>query len=354
MREVEAAKNSAQEHLSHVFALGAAAVATLLILGAEFFFIQDQFNSRMNTVFKLYYQAWLLLSIAGGFVLYELTRGWRLPAIPRPQGVAFDASLGNWSPGELFVAAASFGGAVAGVALMRETVLGLIIVGAFVGGGLLFVASGGAVLLWRATERQRSVNASSGALSWRAVWAGGAAVLLLAAFVYPITATYERTDSFDRPRNLNGLAYLQQTRPDEYAAIQWLLEQDGQPVIAEAIGQGYQTETSRVSGVTGLPTILGWPGHESQWRGGYDEQAGRPEDLEQLYTSADPNAVIAVIQKYDIRYVFVGPAERGAYGQVAVSENELFERVFPEEGVEQGEVVIYRVRAGVFSNVTRE
>ena len=354
VREVEAAKNSAQEHLSHVFALGAAAVATLLILGAEFFFIQDQFNSRMNTVFKLYYQAWLLLSIAGGFVLYELTRGWRLPAIPRPQGVAFDASLGNWSPGELFVAAASFGGAVAGVALMRETVLGLIIVGAFVGGGLLFVASGGAVLLWRATERQRSVNASSGALSWRAVWAGGAAVLLLAAFLYPLLATYERTDSFDRPRNLNGLAYLQQTRPDEYAAIQWLLEQDGQPVIAEAIGQGYQTETSRVSGVTGLPTILGWPGHESQWRGGYDEQAGRPEDLEQLYTSADPNAVIAVIQKYDIRYVFVGPAERGAYGQVAVSENELFERVFPEEGVEQGEVVIYRVRAGVFSNVTRE
>ena len=362
VREVGAAKDSAEEHLSHIFALGAAAVAALLILGAEFFFIQDQFNSRMNTVFKLYYQAWLLLSIAGGFVLYELARSWPVQAMPRPRSVAFDASLGNWSLGEVAVVTASFGGAVAGIVLMRETVLGLIIVGALVGAGLLFVSSAAGVLLWRAAARQPSVDASSGALSWRAVWAGAAAVLLLSAFVYPITATFERTAAsvdgelraFERPRNLNGLAYLQKDNPDEYAAIQWLLERDGQPVIAEAIGEGYHTETSRVSGVTGLPTILGWPGHESQWRGGYDDQAGRPEDLQQLYTSPDTDAVKSVIQKYDIRYVFVGPAERGAYGQVSVSENELFERVFPEEGVEPGEVVIYRVRAGAFSNVTRE
>ena len=175
-------------------------------------------------------------------------------------------------------------------------------------------------------------------------------MFLLAAFVYPLTATFERTQSFDLPRNLNGLAYLQRNSPDEYAAIQWLSDQDGQPVVAEAIGQGYQTETSRVSGVTGLPTILGWPGHESQWRGGYDEQVGRPEDLEQLYTSADPNAVKSVIQKYDITFVYVGPAERDAYGRLAVPELDvIFEPVF-----EQGEVVIYRVRAEALGNVILE
>ena len=62
--------------LAVVVALIAGSLAALLILGAEFFFIKDVFNNRMNTVFKLYYQAWILLAISGGFALYYMTTHW--------------------------------------------------------------------------------------------------------------------------------------------------------------------------------------------------------------------------------------------------------------------------------------
>ncbi len=351
-REVETAKETADEHLSHIFALAAATVAALLILGAEFFFIQDQFNSRMNTIFKLYYQAWLLLSIAGGFALYELARGWRLPAARVPERVRVDSSLGDWRTGELAVVAATLTGAVTGVWVTYDTTVLLVITGALIGGALLFSLGSVSVLLWRAQD----AGSGDGALSWRAAWGGGIATILIAAFVYPVLAPFERTNDFDdRPRTLDGLAYLKRGSPDEWAAIQWLSERDGQPVVAEADGEGYRVETSRASGATGLLTILGWKGHESQWRGSDEPQKGRPEDLATLYTSTDADEVRSVVEKYGITYVFLGPAERAAYSQVAVPEmGDLFEQVYPEDPATQGEVAIYRVRSGIFSNVTVE
>ncbi|TAK24717.1 MAG: hypothetical protein EPO26_05760 [Chloroflexota bacterium] len=44
----------------------------LLVLGCEIVFIRDFFGNRMNTVFKLYYQAWVLLAIASGFAIPQL------------------------------------------------------------------------------------------------------------------------------------------------------------------------------------------------------------------------------------------------------------------------------------------
>ncbi len=59
--------------------LGLLAVATTLIMGVELFHVVDFFGGglrRMNTVFKLYYQAWLLLSVVGGFALWYVTSRW--------------------------------------------------------------------------------------------------------------------------------------------------------------------------------------------------------------------------------------------------------------------------------------
>jgi len=172
------------------------------------------------------------------------------------------------------------------------------------------------------------------------------AVVLLAAFVYPLIATYNRTNSFDAPRTLDGLSLLD---PAERAAIDWLSDRDGQPVIAEALGDDY-TDGGRVSASTGLPTILQWPGHELQWRGDSELQTGRREDLQRLYTSTDPTEVRSIIEKYGISYVFLGRIERDKYPGLTVPQmTDLFAPEF-----EQGDVVVYRVRPGSASEVIRE
>ena len=54
------------------FALLLAAAGFYLLAGAELFHIADLFGNRMNTVFKVYYQAWLLLGIAGAVAVYYI------------------------------------------------------------------------------------------------------------------------------------------------------------------------------------------------------------------------------------------------------------------------------------------
>ncbi len=52
------------------FALVLSGLGLLLIMGPELLFVKDFFGTRMNTVFKLYYQAWILLVAASGFAVY--------------------------------------------------------------------------------------------------------------------------------------------------------------------------------------------------------------------------------------------------------------------------------------------
>lgn len=60
-----------------LFALILTAFALLLTMGSEMFYIKDGFPGRMNTIFKLYYQAWLLMATASAFGVVYLAR--RLP-----------------------------------------------------------------------------------------------------------------------------------------------------------------------------------------------------------------------------------------------------------------------------------
>ena len=55
------------------FALALATLALLLILGPELLHVNDSFggqDERMNTVFKLYYQAWVMLAAVSGYSIY--------------------------------------------------------------------------------------------------------------------------------------------------------------------------------------------------------------------------------------------------------------------------------------------
>jgi hypothetical protein len=55
------------------------AVASALIMGVELFRLVDTFSGdlrRFNTVFKLYYQAWILMAVLGGFCLWYIGTRW--------------------------------------------------------------------------------------------------------------------------------------------------------------------------------------------------------------------------------------------------------------------------------------
>ena len=104
-------------------------------------------------------------------------------------------------------------------------------------------------------------------------------------------------------------------------------------VLAEAVGGSY-TYYARVSTHTGLPTVLGWPGHEGQWRGGYLEQGSRQEDLRQLYQSPDWSTTLSVLDRYAIDYVYLGELERQTYPPIFEAKFEAFmELIYANDSV---------------------
>ena len=257
-----------------LFATLLAVLGLGLIIGAEFLFIRDFFNNRGNTVFKLYYQAWILLAAASAFAVYY----W-LSAIRRMTG-------------------------------------------------------------WRA------------AFSY--LWAAAFALLLLGSLYYPLAAVKTKPDTPYAGRTLDGLSYVRQNNPAEYAAIEWLKQNaPTDSAIVEAVGEW--NDWGLVSRSAGLPTIVNWLGHQKQWRGGWERFAAETPDearalrdeyfddktaeVERIYTTLDPDEARLILYKYDIDYVYIGPREREKYGVDGIPKfDAIADAVFTE-----GDVVIYRV-----------
>ncbi|MBI4340492.1 MAG: hypothetical protein HY680_11165, partial [Chloroflexi bacterium] len=59
--------------LARVFPFLLAALALLLLMGPELFRVVDLFGNRMNTMFKLSYQAWTILAVASGYAVHFLS-----------------------------------------------------------------------------------------------------------------------------------------------------------------------------------------------------------------------------------------------------------------------------------------
>ena len=132
---------------------------------------------------------------------------------------------------------------------------------------------------------------------------------------------------------------------DERAAVRWLSDQNGpsgRAVIAEGVGEGggeYSTAAS-MSTYSGAATVLGWVGHELQWRGPLAELGARQGDLGLLYRDADVGAIQSILNRYAVRFVVVGEVERRSYGDQVTTR---FEGVLPV-AFRAGTVTIYKVR----------
>jgi len=251
---------------TNVFPLLLLAAAFFLLAGAELYHLADFFGNRMNTVFKVYYQAWLLLGIVGAYGIY-----------------CWFAELKT---------------------LHRKSKLA------------------------------------------RTAWAGVLAVLLIFALYYPAGAALDRTGLFReghsfQDNTLDGLAYIKGQSRAEYAAITWLRDEATPGNLVEAVGDDY-SEYGRVSAATGRPAVLGWKGHEHQWRGATRIFEGREEDIARIYQDPDPIVVRKLLDRYDVRYVYLGHRERAKYGidRLPAAEGVL------ETAFSRGDVIIYRRFAG--------
>ena len=137
-------------------------------------------------------------------------------------------------------------------------------------------------------------------------------LVILGAMSYPVFATISRSHQFDGEPTLDGVAYLQQQYPDEFNAIQWLNNISGTPVVLQSPGQAYKLNT-HITAFTGLPTVIGWAGHEKNWRNRAKTIDERWSEVPEVYTSGDINEVYRILIKYQVEYIYIGEVEEERY-----------------------------------------
>lgn len=137
--------------------------------------------------------------------------------------------------------------------------------------------------------------------------------LLFLVIIYPYFAIPSGYKDLKNRKDLDGIKYLEKMYPSDYKSILWINNNiTGQPVLLEAQGDSY-TNYARISSNTGLPTVLGWTVHEWLWRGSYDIPASRFTDITNLYETTDLGEAKKIIDKYNIKYIYIGNLEREKY-----------------------------------------
>jgi len=242
-----------------------------LVLVVEFAFVQEQAApGRFNTVFKTYMQVWVLWAIAAGVAV---------------AGVLADRAAG--------VSRA----AVAGPSNRWVRVQ---------------------VILRR--------------------WGPPVLVTLLAVSTVLYTGFALNNHFDDAPEpTLDATRFVEEQHPEEAAAIRWIDRREGTPTIVTAAPGGYSWApregkgASAPSSLTGVPTVAGWF-HERGYRGG-EVFSARVADVRTIYEGPPPEER-RLLERYDVEYIYVGPAERARY-----------DLNLPELPVahESGDVRIYRV-----------
>ena len=157
-------------------------------------------------------------------------------------------------------------------------------------------------------------------------------MLLLLGLVYPYAGGYARTGGYANAPTLDGLKWLKSRSPGDPGAIAWIRDNTpGDAVVLEAVGDDYSAfGHARISTFTGRPTVMGWQGHEVQWQ---HDPGTRGADVQQLYKTTDLAAARALIDRYGIRYVVVGPIEQTSYGDAGTAKwDQLGERVYSSQG----------------------
>ncbi len=165
-------------------------------------------------------------------------------------------------------------------------------------------------------------------------------ILIVLNSIYFYTGTYAKAERFSHGPGLDGLAFMKKTNYATYDAIYWInMNINGTPVILEAPGESYK-DTSFLSAYTGLPTVIGWVGHELMWRNNWKELSQRIEDVDKIYNTLDYYEAFELLKKYHVSYVSIGNVELKKYNPAGLKK---FENTSNFERVYKGGVEIYRV-----------
>jgi uncharacterized membrane protein len=294
----------------------------LLTLVPEFIYLLDGFGTRMNTIFKFYFQVWLLWSIAGAYGIATL---WQ----DRSAEMARKDRL--WLLGMTALSIAILLVTCLVPVMRVEPVSDQIRFGTYLLDWLW--AAWGIVtlfgLVWMGIRRR-----------WRDIVLVFCIAGITAGLIYPALAIPDRANGFRHPENwtLDGRAVYGERDPDLLPAVDWLQTAE-EGILAEAVGPegGDFSQYGRVSMLTGLQSVLGWRNHEVQWRGGSEEIGSRQEDVAVLYETTDWENAKEVIGMYNIRYIYLGNLERTTYD---VQEDKFEQHLAPV--FDRGTVRIYQ------------
>ena len=274
----------------------------LLTLLPEFVFLKDNFGSRINTIFKFYYQAWTVWSVAAAYGVYSVLDDSPLPRPARLLRLAY-----------------------------------LLLVAVVLVAGLAYSVLGVMHRSWIESGRSSSQHLYTPP----EVWSRPVLQMTQGQTAYPGTVLFTDGSLYDasestimrsqhegivlvdgmsirivEPLSLDGRPSFADR--DDLNVINCLSALVGQndAVVAEAVLRAYSERYGRVGALTGIPIVLGWENHERQWRGStYNEIVGsRRQDLETLYTAEDMAQVTHILERYNIGYVLYGSTEWSQYG----------------------------------------
>jgi uncharacterized membrane protein len=285
---------SENRHEPALFVLLMVFLGTLLVLAPDYVYLRDLFSYRINTVFKFYYQAWMVWSLAGAFGVAVLLQEMR----------------GLWS----WVYRIGLG--IVLILSLFFPVLGLsnktddLKIPAYL----------------QAVRASREAGEPSVGMNPFSVW------------------------------TLDGTALFSRNYPDDATAARWLLKAPP-GVVAEAASKNAYSDYGRMAAYSGQPAVLGWWWHEYQWRGTLAQMDSplpdltcranfsigsygrtRADDISCLYEAKNWDIVSQILSAYYIRYVVIGTLERRDYRINEALFQEHLSQVF-----QQGQVVIYEV-----------
>jgi YYY domain-containing protein len=303
--------------------------AVLILAGAglvtivEFLYVVEQAGPlRLNTVFKVYAQVWVLWGVAAGVAVPGLLSGRERVA------AAWPTAASRFRPG-----------------VDGDTRSGSTGVDA---------ESGSSTSAPVGSGDGAAQTGTAGSWPDRSGVGGAVAVALVAGLVLS-TSIYgglALSAHFDRggPGTLDATAFVERDHPEDAPAIEYVDGLEGQPTLVSAPATSrcldlqqnppcppgmYDWDSSPAASLTGVPTVAGWA-HEIGYRG-TEPYRQRARDVDAIYTG-DPDTRARLLAAYDVEYVWVGNAERERYGEVSFAETPGVEPVF-----EEGRVTIYRV-----------